>query len=180
MRRGKNYLFIDSYNIINSWIELKETMKEVGLDSARDLLIEKMSEYQELSGYIIYLVFDAHLVKGGYGNETVQRGVHIVYTAENETADQWIEKNAFYILKKKDHATVASSDGLVQFTILGKGATRMSARELKEDYSRLKENMRRMIKRRELTTKKNEFRIEDLLSEELLKLENQWKDDKRK
>lgn len=175
MRRGKDYLFVDSYNIINSWSELKKTMNEIGLDAAREEFIELMSEYQELSGYIIYLVFDAHLVKGGYGQQLVQKGVHIIYTVEHETADQWIEKNAFYILKKRDLATVASSDGLIQFTILGKGASRMSARELKEDYLRLKENMRRNIRRKELSTKKHEFRIEDLLSDELLKLEDQWK-----
>ena len=54
----------------------------------------------------------------------------MVFTREAETADQYIEKTVHEI-GKKYRVTVATSDGLEQVIIMGQGAGRMSAQDLK-------------------------------------------------
>ena len=64
--------------------------------------------------------------------------IHVVYTKEAETADQYIEKTVHQI-GRKYQVTVATSDALEQMIIWGQGAARMSAQELRrevEDHSR--------------------------------------------
>lgn len=55
----RNISFIDGYNVINKWSELKELSK-VNLADARDKLIEELAEYKSLSGEEIVIVFDAY------------------------------------------------------------------------------------------------------------------------
>ena len=55
--------------------------------------------------------------------------IHVVYTKEAETADQYIEKTVHKI-GRENQVTVATSDGLEQIIIMGQGAHRMSARGL--------------------------------------------------
>ena len=72
-RLMKEYLFVDGYNIINSWDTLIEKQKN-NLEEARDELMEILSEYHHYSGIEIILVFDAHLVKGNAGRNLTIRG----------------------------------------------------------------------------------------------------------
>ncbi len=67
--------------------------------------------------------------------------IHVVYTKEAETADQYIEKFAYENGKKAD-ITVATSDGLEQIIIRGQGCALLSARELKEEIQRASEEIR--------------------------------------
>lgn len=140
--RLKEYLFVDGYNIINSWEVLKSKVKE-SLEEARIYLLEILSEYQHYSGVIIIVVFDAHLVKGNMGTEEIYKGLRVVYTKENETADNFIERTLNEIGRIK-RVRVATSDWMEQQIILSRGGTRVSARELEVEI----ENSRKMIKRR--------------------------------
>ena len=54
-RLMKEYLFVDGYNIINSWDTLIEKQKN-NLEEARDELMEILSEYHHYSGIEIILV----------------------------------------------------------------------------------------------------------------------------
>lgn len=56
-------LLVDGYNIIGAWPELK-ALKEHDLAAARDRLVERMAEYQAMSGYRVIVVFDAYYVPG--------------------------------------------------------------------------------------------------------------------
>lgn len=58
-----------------------------------------------------------------------RKHITIVYTREHQTADSYIEK-FITSLSKYDDVKVATNDYAEQQMILGKGATRMSAREL--------------------------------------------------
>ena len=58
--------------------------------------------------------------------------IHVVYTKEAETADQYIEKTVHRI-GHNGNVTVASSDGLEQIIIMGAGAHRLSARDLRTE-----------------------------------------------
>ena len=59
--------------------------------------------------------------------------IHIVYTKEAETADQYIEETEVRKISRNHEVTVATSDALEQVIILGQGARRMSAAGLKEE-----------------------------------------------
>lgn len=124
----REYLFVDGYNIINSW-EILKGFKDGELEEARNKLIEIMMEYQHYSGIITTIVFDAHLVKGNSGTKERHGELKVVYTKENETADHYIERKIDQIGKVR-RVRVATSDWMEQQIILGRGGTRISAREL--------------------------------------------------
>ena len=88
-------LLVDGYNIIGAWPELQE-LKNKDLAAARDRLVEKMAEYQGYTGYRVIVVFDAYWVQGlekKYKNYQIE----VIFTKENETADERIEKLAISI-----------------------------------------------------------------------------------
>ncbi|RAZ24543.1 hypothetical protein DK853_50455, partial [Klebsiella oxytoca] len=58
--------------------------------------------------------------------------IHVVYTKEAETADQYIEK-VVHEIGRKYHVTVVTSDGVEQVVTLGQGGTLISAREFLEE-----------------------------------------------
>ncbi len=106
----KEYLLVDGYNVIFAWDDLK-ALAAVNIDSARDKLIDIMSNYQGYVGCELILVFDAYKVKQNPGSITKHGNIHVVYTKEAETADMYIEKTT-HELGRKYKVTVASSDGL--------------------------------------------------------------------
>lgn len=130
-RKKEEYLLVDGYNIIFAWEELKELAKS-DLKSARDKLMDVLCNYQGYKKCTLILVFDAYKVEGGPGSVMKYHNIHVVYTKEAETADQYIEKTVRRI-GRNHHVTVATSDALEQVIILGHGAARMSALGLKEE-----------------------------------------------
>ena len=121
-------LLVDGYNIIGAWPELRE-MRNNDLAAARDRLVEKMAEYQGYRGYKVIIVFDAYEVQGlekKYKNNQVE----VIFTKENETADERIEKLAIALSNRTTQIHVATSDYTEQWAIFGQGALRKSAREL--------------------------------------------------
>ena len=135
------YLLVDGYNIIFSWEELNELAK-VNLDAARNKLMDILCNYQGFKKCILILVFDAYKVKGGVGEVLNYHNIHVVYTKEAETADLYIEKITHEIARKHQ-VTVATSDAMEQLIILGHGAIRLSANDLKEEVDRINEQIRR-------------------------------------
>jgi uncharacterized protein len=121
-------LLVDGYNIIGSWPELQE-LKNKDLAAARDRLVEKMAEFQGYTGYRVIVVFDAYGVQGlekKYKNYQID----VIFTKENETADERIEKLAIALSNRRTQIHVATSDFTEQWAIFGQGALRISAREL--------------------------------------------------
>ena len=154
---SKTYLILDGYNIINAWPKLKK-ISDDDLELSRDMLISIIHEYSKIKDYLAYIVFDAYKVKGKEEKYEDNKGVTVVYTRENQTADTYIEK---FIsgLSKYDQVYVATSDYAEQQIVLGKGCSRVSARELIEElakykasfskYSKFKPNKHRSINRLE-------------------------------
>ena len=167
-KKPKEYLFVDGYNIINSWNNLRE-LSDLNLEVAREELIEIMAEYQHYSGIKIIVVFDAHLVKGNSGKKETIKGIEIVYTKESETADQYIERRLDDI-GRIERVRVATSDWMEQQIILGRGGTRISARELQVEIF----NHKKLVKKKSQTENiKNDLLI-GRLDEEVLKKLNKW------
>lgn len=136
----KEYLLVDGYNIIFAWEDLNELAK-VNIEGARNKLMDILCNYQGYKKCTLILVFDAYKVEGGQGSVQKYHNIHVVYTKEAETADQYIEKTVHEI-GRKYHVTVATSDALEQVIILGQGADRLSARNLREEIQRMKEEIR--------------------------------------
>lgn len=135
--KREEYLLVDGYNVIFAWEDLADLAK-VTIDGARGRLLDILCDYQAMCGCELIVVFDAYRLKG-HPTETVDYyNIHVVYTKEAETADQYIEKFA-HQNSKKYHITVATSDGLEQIIIRGAGCALLSARELKEEIKRVKE-----------------------------------------
>lgn len=143
VQKKEEYLLVDGYNIIFAWEELRQLAAR-NIDSARDRLMDILSNYQGYLGSTLILVFDAYKVKGNPGSVQKYHNIYVVYTREAETADQYIEKTVHQI-GHKYQVTVATSDALEQMIIWGSGASRMSAaglleaveaagRELREKY----------------------------------------------
>lgn len=129
------YLLVDGYNVIFAWDELKE-LAEKNLDGARGRLLDLLCNYQAVKGCRLIAVFDAYRLAGHPTEVSDYHNIHVVFTKEAETADQYIEKFAHENSHKYD-VTVATSDGLEQIIIIGEGCRLMSSRDLKEDIERL-------------------------------------------
>ena len=78
--------------------------------------------------------------------------IHVVYTKEAETADQYIEKTVHKI-GHNGNVTVASSDGLEQIIIMGAGARRLSARDLRVEIEHTNGQIRENYLEKEQKTK---------------------------
>ncbi len=126
----EKYLLIDGYNVIFAWDELNELAK-TNIDGARDRLLDIMCNYQGVKKCNLIVVFDAYRVENHKTEFFDYHNIHVVYTKEAETADQYIEKFAHENGRRYD-VTVVTSDGLEQIIIQGQGCTLISAREFKE------------------------------------------------
>ena len=140
---GEEYLLVDGYNIIHAWEDLSRLARE-DLDGARCRLMDILSNYQGWRKCHVILVFDAYKVKGNPGSVEKYHNIHVVYTKEAETADMYIEKTT-YEIAREHRVRVATSDGLEQLIILGHGAVRMSARELRFEIDQVNEQIRSVI-----------------------------------
>ncbi|MBT2644490.1 NYN domain-containing protein [Bacillus sp. ISL-41] len=137
-------LLVDGYNIIGAWPELV-SLKKRELSAARDRLVEIMAEYQAYTGYRVIIVFDAHFVSGTqkkYKNYNVE----VIFTKENETADERIERLAIDLSNRKTQIHVATSDYTEQWAIFGQGALRKSARELLNETNLISKKIEKSVK----------------------------------
>lgn len=136
----EEYLLVDGYNIIFAWPELREHTDE-NMDGARIKLLELLSNYQAINKCRIIVVFDAYRVQKHPEEVTDYHNIHMVFTREAQTADQYIERFAHDNGKKYD-IVVATSDGLQQMIVRGVGCSLLSARELKIEVESANERLR--------------------------------------
>ena len=137
--KREKYLLVDGYNVIFAWEELNELAK-VNIDGARGRLMDILCDYQGIRKCHLIVVFDAYRVKGHPTEISDYHNIHVVYTKEAETADQFIEKFAHENGRKYD-VTVATSDGLEQIIIRGHGCGLISAREFEKEVASVKKGV---------------------------------------
>lgn len=165
---GKKYLLVDGYNIIFAWDDLRELAK-ANIDAARGKLLDIMSNYQGLRKCELIVVFDAYRVAGHDTEILDYHNIHVVYTKEAETADQYIEKFAHEHGRKYD-VTVATSDGLEQIIIRGQGCSLLSARELLEEVNLASQKLREEYLDKQ--KKERRYLLDSVSEEEREKLRN--------
>ncbi|WP_033827304.1 NYN domain-containing protein [Bacillus andreraoultii] len=137
-------LIVDGYNMIGAWPELQK-LKNSDFAAARDLLIEKMAEYQGYTGTKVIVVFDAYIAKG-IEQKYKNYNVDVIYTKEKETADEKIEKLATQLTNRTTKVFVATSDYAEQWQIFGQGAFRKSARELYNEINDIEKGINQNMK----------------------------------
>ncbi len=160
-----DYLLVDGYNVIHDWQELKAMLANI--DHARDRLVDWLASYGAYKDYEVLVVFDAHSAAGHQERSLpVYRHVTVIFTREGETADSFIEKAAYQFAKAGRAVYVATSDAAEQQIILGVGAYRISARELRHDVIHTIRVMQHRIAQGGRQTDRNE--IEGRVNEEVL------------
>lgn len=151
-------MLVDGYNVIHAWPELKE-LANMNLGVARDKLIDILSNYQGYRQCLMIIVFDAYKVKENQGTLQQNHDIYIVYTKEAQTADMYIER-ATHHLAQEYRIVVATSDALEQTIVIGRGAQRISSRELKLEVESLgKERFNEFQRKQE---KNRNYLLEDI------------------
>lgn len=165
----EEYLIVDGYNIIGVSQQLSQ-LEDDGLHNARDWLVQKLADYQAYTGIKVYVVFDAHMVSG-IGKKYKQLRVEVIYTRENETADECIERLVKKLKRVKRQIYVATSDYTEQRVIFGEGALRKSARELLIELNNIETNIRKDVREKYQEKPKSKFP----LSPEMAEIFEKWR-----
>jgi uncharacterized protein len=161
--KTRHYLIVDGYNIIGAWPELRG-LKTSDFAKARDQLIEYMAEYQGSTGYQVIVVFDAHLSPGNE-KKTKNYRVEVIFTRENETADERIERLVGELRSIETRIYVATSDSTEQWQIFGKGALRKSARELKNEMDEIEKQIHVSVGERKRRQNSSSIQLSDEIAE---------------
>ena len=126
-------LIVDGYNILHSWSHLNRAINEVGLEAARDRLISELEDYAGTTKTQVVVVFDAYHTDRMTLTQNRRNRVEVVFTRKKETADHYIERLVSTLDTRQYDVRVATSDGVEQVVVMGRGASRISARELEID-----------------------------------------------
>ena len=136
-KTGKNYLFVDAYNIIFAWDSLKK-IADYSLEDARKKLLDILSDYQGSCGHEVIIVFDAHNVPEHVGSAEIYSNLTVIFTKEGESADNYIEMHAS-TLAKEHNVRIATNDNLQQIMVSGRGVTRITSGVLLDEIAAYKD-----------------------------------------
>lgn len=127
----KRLLIVDGYNVLNAW---RSGMDARSLSDARDELAHRLANYAGYTGQKVVLVFDAWMSDRMQRTCEEQGPLTVVFTQKNETADHYIERLCDSYARDVEYGRleieVATSDNVEQTVVLGRGARRVSSREL--------------------------------------------------
>jgi uncharacterized protein len=141
---GSQILIVDGHSVIFAWPDLR-ALHDRKTASARERLTSILTEYQDLTGTNVVLVFD------GRGpvitQETEPAGIQVFYSNTGRTADDIIERlvakyGMLYSI------TVATSDLLEQQTAIAFGGNCISADGLRKLVTDARTTFTRELKRR--------------------------------
>ena len=150
------FIFIDGYNVINSWSNLKRE-KEIRLDSARQKLIDILHNYGAIHQCKIMLVFDGYRVAGNLENKYEHnKNLTVVFTKRRE----------IHNIGRRFEVSVVTSDSLEQQTIFQRGATRISSVEFYNMVFDTSEDIKRTSSKVNLSYKST---VQDNIDEDILK-----------
>ena len=109
-------------------------MKTQSIDDARDQLTEALRDYAGYISHNVIVVYDAWMSNRKVRTIETSGHLTVVFTQKGETADCYIERLADDMQKDieldKVEVRVATSDQIEQTIVFGRGAVRLSAREL--------------------------------------------------
>lgn len=170
------WLLVDGYNLLYSW--KKDFFQFENPEDARESLVQQFMEY---SGYYfikVVVVFD------GQGSLTTydKRGelLDVVYTTSLETADQWIEKKTFRLIREGWKVKVVTSDRVEQQVVFGSGALRIPTGEMIREMLKMNVSIKIESEKRKGNIKREEVldRLDQDISEKLNKIRFQRGNDR--
>lgn len=163
----REHFIIDGYNVINAWPELIALRDN--LEYARDKLVDIVAEYGAYEHYTITVVFDALFTPYDSSYEQVNPHLEVIFTDEGETADSYIEKLTYNLVKEGKEVHVVTSDWAEQTVILGAGAYRMSSRELRKAVKKAKKKIEEEYIHNPMILSRNELgaRIHDEIAKKM-------------
>jgi uncharacterized protein len=137
-------LIVDGHSVIFAWPELR-ALHDNKTASARERLTRILTEYQDLTGTNVVLVFDGRGPMITHENEP--GGIQVFYSNTGHTADDVIERlvakyGTLYSI------TVATSDLLEQQTAIAFGGHCISAEGLRKLVTNARSTFARELKRR--------------------------------
>lgn len=170
-----DYLILDGYNVINSWPELV-VLQEQSLEHARKQLEELTVNYASFKGVRAIVVYDGQdmAICGSPREEIRNRYLSVVFTNTDMTADSYIERRVYEILRRKKVVFVVTGDYSEQLAVLGSGAYRFSVRELRADYKRAQQEIQKKgMRSQELTRNEIGNMLDQNVLDKLEKLRRQ-------
>lgn len=121
-------LVVDGYNVIRADSALSELFDK-DADIARSRLVEAVSRYATHNGAEATIVFDAAANPDADGVPQDVGGVAVVFSAAGTDADEVVERLVRAGASSGREVAVATSDSVTQWTVIGRGVVRLSARE---------------------------------------------------
>lgn len=100
------HLIIDGYNLIRRSPMLRRE-DEVALELARESLLERLRRYKRIRSHRITVVFDGASRTGAPSSPGQEKGIRVVFSGRNETADAVIKRMSE---KEGGKLTVVTSD----------------------------------------------------------------------
>jgi uncharacterized protein len=142
-------LLVDGYNMVGAWPRLVRLRDQHSLEAARTELIEVLTNYSAFRGFRTVIVFDAQMVASPLHWEAQDEHVEVCFTEYEQTADTFIEKYSYQLLRAgHERVRVATSDRAQQVLILAQGAAWLSAQSLWEEVKHTEQQIRENLKKR--------------------------------
>jgi predicted RNA-binding protein with PIN domain len=143
------FLIVDGHSVIFAWPDLR-TLHNQRTASARERLVKILTEYQDITGVNVVLVFDG---RGPVISQEMEPGgIQVFYSNAGHTADDIIER----LVAKYGRSyaiTVATSDLLEQQTAIAFGGNCVSAEGLRRLIDDARRTFAREMKRRKREAK---------------------------
>ena len=127
-------LIIDGYNVIFQAEPYAGLARAGEWDQARDALVSDVASYVG-PDFRVTVVFDGAHNDSDKDKESEQLGVQVRFSSRGKTADAVIERLAKQAQARGDQIEIVSSDAMVQWTSLGEGVVRRSAKEFTEQLN---------------------------------------------
>ena len=137
------YLLVDGHSVIFAWEDLRKIHTR-RTASARDVLVRRLTTYQDATGVRVVAVFDG---KGAKMNEATEPGgIQIFYSGAGQTADEIVERLVVKYAGQHE-ITVATSDLMEQQTATSFGALVVSAEGLRPWLAEAQADLAREMKK---------------------------------
>lgn len=120
-------LIVDGYNVLHA-TDRYRTLLGAGLEQARAAVVEDVASYAD-PGTRCMVVFDGGANPNSDGTPHHVAGVVVLFSPYGTDADAVIESLARRCRERGERAVVVTSDAATQWTVMGRGVTRMSAAE---------------------------------------------------
>lgn len=139
----KELIIVDGYNYLFSVFD-NIRLKDNELEEIREEFIEELSEYRNITGYDIIVVFDSYKYPKSVKSRIKYKGIELIFSGSKTTADHIIEElsNARKGYEKK---IIVTSDNTAQTVVFKENIYRKSSREFRIELSNIKKDLKNKI-----------------------------------